>query len=1180
MKSINLFLAILLGLTFFVASCGDDNEGTNKACSASNLNGTCENADEYCKEGTCVLKEITCDPECKGEQVCIAGTCEDTTKEVNCKDNAPDNAESTVVKVTVTYDEVKKEWSEPTDCEWECVTNYKKNDDQTACIEGQEEDPCDNMACENGVCSDGVCTCNDFYELNADKTTCLDIDECLTNNGGCDANFYTCKNNEGAVPTCVDIDECLTDNGGCDANFYTCKNNEGAVPTCLDIDECLTNNGGCDANFYTCKNNEGAEPTCVDIDECLTDNGGCDANFYTCKNNEGAVPTCVDIDECLTDNGGCDANFYTCKNNEGAVPTCVDIDECLTNNGGCDANFYTCKNNEGAVPTCVDIDECLTNNGGCDANFYTCKNNEGAVPTCVDIDECSDADLNDCNDFADCTNKEMGFTCSCKEGYEGDGIDSCVEVCGNGIQTLSEECDEGIETADCNADCTLTLCGDGYINTTANEGCDDNNTDDGDGCSALCKLEEPAVCGDGIVQVGEDCDTNGFNTVTCNGTMCTTSECGDGYFNEIAEECDGQGFCNADCTTDWSCDLGFYGSDDGCDCGCGMLDPDCDDETMDACEWVNNAGSCTNGAGIDVIKPDENWLCLNFCGDGIKQDSEECDEGGDTLNCNANCTVSACGDGYLNPNANETCDDGNTDSGDGCDDSCQIEIPAEWTCNTSNYGTGNGCDCGCGATDPDCADTTKDSCNICGNTGSCAEDLGCDVIDPNDNSMCIVIVCGNGTVEPTETCDDGNTDNGDGCDENCQFEVPAEWTCDPDYYGNGVVCQCGCGAIDPDCADETIDSCEACNFSGSCAAGGSDCSAIDPNDNSICLPTECGNDIVELGEECDGTSLNGKTCSDLGFNDGTLACAATCVFDTSDCTAVPAEWTCTPGFYGDSFCDCGCGVIDIDCSDNTSTVCTYCNDSGSCAEGSDCSAINPGDNSICLATECGNNIVESGEECDGTSLNGKTCSDLGFNDGTLACAATCVFDTSACTGTAVPAEWTCNSGFYAANDGCDCGCGAIDPDCADETSASCLYCNGSGSCTGGAGCDIINPDNNSICSITSECGNNIIEDGEVCDGTSLNAQTCSDLGYTGGTLACTVACIFDTSACTGTAVPAEWTCDPSYYNDTTCDCGCGVLDIDCSDSTSDVCFYCGDQGSCAEGSDCSQIAPNENWQCQ
>jgi Lamin Tail Domain len=52
---------------------------------------------------------------------------------------------------------------------------------------------------------------------------------------------------------------------------------------------------------------------------------------------------------------------------------------------------------------------------------------------------------------------------------------------------------------------------------------------------------------------------------------------------------------------------------------------------------------------------------------------------------------------------------------------------------------------------------------------------------------------------------------------------------------------------------------------------------------------DCGNDMVEQGEECDGAELDGKTCPDIdpGYIGGTLACGATCTFDASACMLSP-----------------------------------------------------------------------------------------------------------------------------------------------------------------------------------------------------------------------------------------------------------------------------------------------------
>src|SRR3989344_62877 len=45
-----------------------------------------------------------------------------------------------------------------------------------------------------------------------------------------------------------------------------------------------------------------------------------------------------------------------------------------------------------------------------------------------------------------------------------------------------------------------------------------------------------------------------------------------------------------------------------------------------------------------------------------------------------------------------------------------------------------------------------------------------------------------------------------------------------------------------------------------------------------------------------------------------------------------------------------------------------------------------------LAPVCGNNILETGEQCDGSELNGQTCQILGFQGGILSCSAQCTFD--------------------------------------------------------------------------------------------------------------------------------------------------------------------------------------------
>ncbi len=45
----------------------------------------------------------------------------------------------------------------------------------------------------------------------------------------------------------------------------------------------------------------------------------------------------------------------------------------------------------------------------------------------------------------------------------------------------------------------------------------------------------------------------------------------------------------------------------------------------------------------------------------------------------------------------------------------------------------------------------------------------------------------------------------------------------------------------------------------------------------------CGNGNINAGEQCDGSNLNGQTCTTLGFYGGVLRCNADCTFDATQC---------------------------------------------------------------------------------------------------------------------------------------------------------------------------------------------------------------------------------------------------------------------------------------------------------
>ena len=123
----------------------------------------------------------------------------------------------------------------------------------------------------------------DSLKIQGDGQTCNDIDECLTDRGGCHRRAicqntlggHTCtciEGFEGNGKKCKDFDECLIDNICADNSF--CKNKLGSFvckcldgfakdgSICVDVDECKLNNGGCHFNAL-CENTIGNDSDLV-----------------------------------------------------------------------------------------------------------------------------------------------------------------------------------------------------------------------------------------------------------------------------------------------------------------------------------------------------------------------------------------------------------------------------------------------------------------------------------------------------------------------------------------------------------------------------------------------------------------------------------------------------------------------------------------------------------------------------------------------------------------------------------------------------------------------------------------------------------------------------------------------------------------------------------------------------
>jgi len=242
----------------------------------------------------------------------------------------------------------------------------------------------------------------------------------------------------------------------------------------------------------------------------------------------------------------------------------------------------------------------------------------------------------------------------------------------------------------------LPFCGDGDVNQET-EQCDDGNTADGDGCSAICEIETPpSDCGNGEIDEGEECD-NG----TANGMACQP-EYGDCQY------------CSAICTLATA--LGPYCGDNNVD----TPHEQCDDGN------TNSNDGCSATCQVEILPPQ--------CGNGVVENGEACDDGnvingdGCSMNCQIEIPSPICGNGILENG--EGCDDGNTDDGDGCNAICQTEltpVDGQW----SDWGQ---CSATCGGgtqtrtcTNPaplngglDCVGDASQACN----TQACAPTSG------------------------------------------------------------------------------------------------------------------------------------------------------------------------------------------------------------------------------------------------------------------------------------------------------------------------------------------------------------------------------------------------------------------------------------------------------------------------
>jgi cysteine-rich repeat protein len=224
--------------------------------------------------------------------------------------------------------------------------------------------------------------------------------------------------------------------------------------------------------------------------------------------------------------------------------------------------------------------------------------------------------------------------------------------------------------------------------------------------------------------------------------------------------------------------------------------------------WVQ----CLNGNFVElgtnkVTVDGHQYACI---GSGFESIVECC--GDDVSNCNSNANgKKATIQDIINPaTVSLTCNNGDLDTGEQCDGT-SVPCTNGGTCNNqcqcvSDTGscTSPQLTCFGGCITPICSDnddcdqssqercTNPGTCNarctssarVCNNDNNKDSWENCDGTDNGIctslqvcNSQCFCTpkssTCGDGTKDSNEACDDGNTNNGDGCNQNCQIEPGA-----------------------------------------------------------------------------------------------------------------------------------------------------------------------------------------------------------------------------------------------------------------------------------------------------------------------------------------------------------------------------------------------------------------------
>lgn len=131
--------------------------------------------------------------------------------------------------------------------------------------------------------------------------------------------------------------------------------------------------------------------------------------------------------------------------------------------------------------------------------------------------------------------------------------------------------------------------------------------------------------------------------------------------------------------------------------------------------------------------------------------------------------------------------------------------------------------------------------------------------------------CGNGVRETGEACDGADFGG---------------FTCETVGYASGTLgCQPSCLFDYAQCVANPVCGNGVLEINEECDAGAANSDLLPDACRTNCKRAYCGDDVIDLFEDCEGNDLGGETCKTLGYDGGSLRCDASwCEFDEDRCT--------------------------------------------------------------------------------------------------------------------------------------------------------------------------------------------------------------------------------------------------------------------------------------------------------